>query len=215
MTTNLDARNLVLKDVHRLLKLERQLNSSFTSLLDLESLTEVEQQRLAEIRNNFNRYYEEGKVLEGEVKFLFLSPLMWLSGFYSPNIRISLEEGIADIDVEDEDLLIKGRIDILAATRVEFNQNLPVLWILLIESKRMRFDTSVGLPQLLTYSYTCLENQDAVWGLTTNGKNYQFVYLEKGNPSTYQLLPELDLIRPDNSIMLLQVFKAICQPYLI
>jgi hypothetical protein len=94
MTTTLDANNLVLTDVHHLLKLERQIQSLFASFLALEPLTEIEEQRLGEITRNFERYYDKGKILEGQVKFLFVSPLMWLSGFYHPNIEITLEEWI-------------------------------------------------------------------------------------------------------------------------
>jgi len=46
-----------------------------------------------------------------------------------------------------------------------------------IEYKNSSFNGSEGLPQLLTYVYTSLEQQKSVWGLTTNGMDYQFVYL--------------------------------------
>lgn len=211
MTTTLDANTLFLKDVHRLLKLEKRLNNSFTSILPLESLTELEQKDLEEIRSNFESYYEEGKILEGQVQFLFLSPLMWLAGFHHPRIKISLEVGIAEIKVEDEDTCIKGRKDILAATKVQEEATITALWVLLIESKNSSLDASEGLPQLLTYAYTGLENQESVWGMTTNGMDYQFVYIQQGNPSTYQLFPKLSLIYPEQSVQLLQAMKAICQ----
>ena len=119
MTTTIDSKNLSLKDVYRVLKLERRLNNSFNSLLTLESLTEVDQQELEKLRNNFDNYYSDAKISEGQVKFLFLSPLLWLSGFYHPTIKITLEENIADIYVEDEDTTIKGRMDILAVNKTE------------------------------------------------------------------------------------------------
>ena len=209
MTTILEASNLSLKDGQRLLSLERQVNHCFTSLLSLSPLTEVEQQDLDEICTNFYDYYTERKISEGEVKFLTISPLMWLSGFYSSKIKISLEEKIADIFVEDEDTLIKGRMDILAVHKIQSTTTTP-FWILVIETKNVTVNAFEGLPQLLTYAYKGLENQAAVWGLTTNGMNYQFVYLEKGNPSTYHLLPDLNVIYPERSIELLQVLKAIC-----
>jgi hypothetical protein len=213
MTTTLDANNLVLTDVHHLLKLERQIQSLFASFLALEPLTEIEEQRLGEITRNFERYYDKGKILEGQVKFLFVSPLMWLSGFYHPNIEITLEEWIADIEIEDEDTKIKGRMDILAATRVPAEPNLTALWILVIETKKFSTDVSLGLPQLLTYAYKSLEHQESVWGLTTNGMDYQFVCLQKGEPSTYNLFPKLSLLYPEQSVQLLQAMKAICQPH--
>ena len=213
MTVILDASNLVLTEVHRLLKLERQIRSSLASLLPLEPLTEIEQQRLVEITRNFESYYDKGKILEGQVKFLFISPLMWLSGFYHPQIEISLEEWIAQIEIEDEDTTIKGRMDILAATRVQPEPNLTALWVLIIETKKFSAEVSVGLPQLLTYAYQALEHQESVWGLTTNGMDYQFVYLQKGETSSYQLFPKLNLLYPEQSITLLQAMKAICLPH--
>ena len=211
MTQVLDASELSLHQVYRHLHFEEQFVQDFTTLLSLDPLTESEQKRLEEIRSNFRAYYQDGKILEGEVKFLCLAPLMWLSGFYHPNIRISLEEGIEKIQIQENDIEIKGRLDILAAQRVETEE--IALWILLIESKRTRFDTAEGLPQLLAYTYNCLEYQETVWGLTTNGKNYQFVHIKQGEFPIYQLLPELNLIRPEQSVQLLQVMKAICQPF--
>lgn len=210
MATTLDARNLSLKDVHRLLKIERRLNNSFTSLLSLEHLKEIEQQDLDEIRNNFYEYYSEDKISEGEVKFLTIAPLMWLAGFYQPTIKITLEEKIAEISVEDEDTIIKGRMDILAVNKTEAKTTTTPFWILVIESKNSSVEALEGLPQLLTYAYKGLEHQESVWGLTTNGLRYQFVYLQQGNPPTYQLLPEVNLIDSERTIQLLQVLKAIC-----
>ena len=211
MTTTLDSRNLSLKDVYRILKLERRLNNSFTSLLTLETMTEVEQQKLQEIRNNFDDYYSEAKISEGQVKFLFLAPLMWLSGFYHPPIKITLEENIADISIEDEDTIIKGRMDILAVNKTEAKINKPSFWLLVLEAKNSSVEALEGLPQLLTYAYKSLEHQESVWGVTTNGLSYWFVYLQQGNPPIYQLLPELNLIDSERSIQLLQVLKAICK----
>lgn len=211
MTTTLDASNLRLKDVQSLLKLTEQLNDSFTSLLSLENLTEFEQQELQVIRNIFREYYSEGKISEGQIKFLFLAPLMKLAGFYHSSIKITLEENIADISVEDEDTNIKGRMDILAVRKTQERIVTTPFWILVIESKNSSFNASEGLPQLLTYAYKSLKNQTSVWGVTTNGMDYQFVYLQQGNPPIYQLLPKLDITRSESSIELLQVFKSICQ----
>lgn len=208
--TTLDARNLSLEDVYRLLKLERGLNKSFTSLLSLEPLTEDEQQKLEEIRNNFENYYSSGKISEGQVKFLTLAPLMWLAGFYHPTIKITLEEYIADISIQDEDTIIKGRMDILAVNKTEAKNTTTPFWILVIEAKNSSVEALEGLPQLLTYAYKSLEHQKSVWGLTTNGLSYWFVYLQQGNPPSYKLLPQLNLIDSERTIQLLQVLKAIC-----
>lgn len=211
MTANLlDRSQLSILDVHRLLKLKRQRNDSFASQLSLEPLTELERQDLEDICNYIDSYYAMGKLSEGEVKFLILSPLLWLSGFYDPSLIISLEQGIAEIAIEDKNTIIKGRMDILAAQRIE-EPGTVSLWLLVIEAKNSSAAVINGLPQLLTYAYKSLEHQRSVWGITTNGKDYLFVKLQQGNPPIYQVLPELNLARPEHAIELLQILKAICK----
>ncbi|WP_017652544.1 hypothetical protein [Fortiea contorta] len=210
MTLTIDARNLRLRDVQRLLKFSEQLNEPITSLLSLESLTEFEQRELQIISNIFNEYYASGKISEGQIKFLFLAPLMKLAGFYQPSIKITLEENIADIYIEDEDTNIKGRIDILAVKKTQKQTISTPFWIVVIESKNSGINATEGLPQLLTYAYQSLEYQTSTWGVTTNGMDYQFVYLQSGSSPTYQVFPKLDITRAESAIELLQILKAIC-----
>lgn len=125
-------------------------------------------------------------------------------------IEIKLKEKIASIDIEDEDTKITGRMDILVVNKAGLVTK-DVLWILIVETKNSLAEAFAGLPQLLTYAYSSLEHQESVWGLTTNGLGYRFVYLQQGNPPTYQLLPELNLIDPERALQILQVLKAICK----
>lgn len=209
--TILNARNLSLEEVQRLFGFQEQYSDSFSNYLSLEPLTEAEQQEILQIKNDFRRYLTAGKVSEGQVKFLAVAPLLRLAGFYRYPIEIVLEENIADIEVEDEDITIKGRFDILAISKSKHTKPQTYFWVLLIESKNSQIDISTGLPQLLTYAYKNLDNQKSIWGLTTNGRSYQFIYLEPGNPPIYYLLPELNLMERERSTQLLQVLKAICQ----
>jgi hypothetical protein len=209
--TILNARNLSLQDVQRLFGFQEQYADSFTPFLPLEPLTELEQQELLQIQNDFRRYLTAGKVSEGQVKFLVVAPLMRLAGFYRYPIEILLEEDIAEIEIEDEDTKIKGRFDILAVTKAKRTKANTYFWILLIESKNSQVDILTGLPQLLTYAYKSLEHQESVWGLTTNGRSYLFVNIKHGNPTNYYLMPELNLMEKERSNQLLQVLKAICQ----
>ncbi|KJH70484.1 hypothetical protein [Aliterella atlantica] len=211
MTAILDARNLSLEDVHRLLKLEESLNESPLSLLSLEHLTEFEQQEVLKIRDVFRSYYASGRFSEGQVKFLTIAPLMWLAGFYQQGIKITIEENIADISIEDEDTVVKGRMDILAVSRTKSKTSITPFWVLVVETKNSSIEALEGLPQLLTYAYKSSEHQESVWGLTTNGLSYWFVNLKQGNPPTYQLLPELNLFDLQRSLQLLQILKAICK----
>ncbi|CAN1210298.1 Restriction endonuclease subunit R [Tumidithrix helvetica PCC 7403] len=210
MTTLLQAKNLTLGDVQRLFGFKREaIAPSFASLLCLEPLTEFERQELAQIQEDFDNYLAEGKVSEGQVKFLVIAPLMKLAGFYKSPLAISLEEDIAEIEITDLDTTIKGRMDILAVKKA-LSKAEAAFWVLVIEAKNSEIAALTGLPQLLTYAYKSLENQPTVWGLTTNGVTYQFVYLSQGNSPIYQLLPDLSLINSERSLQLLQVLKAIC-----
>jgi len=207
----LNAKNLTIGQVHQLFNFQKQYNNSFTSLLSLEPLTEFEQQELSQIRDDFDNYLSNDRVLEGLVKALTTFPLMRLAGFYRHPINISLEQDIADILIEDEDIKITGRLDILAINKTKPINSEISFWVLVIETKNSLIAPFAGLPQLLTYVSKSIERQESVWGLTTNGMEYQFVYIQRGNPAIYQLMPLLNLMEPESSILLLQVLKAICK----
>jgi hypothetical protein len=207
--TALVARNLSLEEVHQLLKLRKLPAAAFPSSLELEALTDFEQEEIEQIRSDLDAYLCEGKVLEGMVKALTLFPLMRLAGFYRSPIKITLEEEIERISILDEDVDITGRMDILCINKTPIGS--AYFWVLVIEAKNSEVSPAAGLAQLLTYASRGLAHQETVWGLTTNGSLYQFVYLQKGNPSTYQLMPILNLFEQQPSIQLLQVLKAICK----
>ena len=209
MTLTVEASSLSLNDVHRLLKLEELSTASFTEFLNLEPLTEFEQQDLLRIRNDFRRYLRLGKISEGLVKFLTIAPLMRLAGFYDVPIRLTMEDSIA-IAVEDEDRRITGRMDILAINSPQSNIA-PLFWVLVIETKNSAIEVGEGLPQLLTYAFKSLNQQPSVWGLVTNGLRYQFVYLRCDQQPTYQLMPLLNLNESPGATELLQVLKSICK----
>ena len=112
--TAFNAKNLNLNEVIRLLKLQKLPNGSFTPLLSLEPLTEFEQQELIQTCEDFDSYLTDGRVSEGQVKLVSVGPLLRLAGFYPSPIKMLLEEGIADITIDDEDTTIMGRFDLLA-----------------------------------------------------------------------------------------------------
>ncbi|PSB13526.1 restriction endonuclease subunit R [filamentous cyanobacterium Phorm 46] len=212
MTTTINAKNITLGEVSQFLKFQEQLNNdTYTTFLSLESLTEIEQLELVQIRNDFREYLSVERVSEGLIQALTTFPLMRLAGFYRRPIKMSLEQDIANITIEDEDTTITGRFDVLAINKEkQIAADIP-FWILLIESKNSLIAPRAGLSQLLTYASKSLEYQESVWGLVTSGEFYQFVNIRRGNPPTYQLMPFLTLMEPEPSILLLQVLKAICK----
>ncbi|MBO1346060.1 MAG: restriction endonuclease subunit R [Hormoscilla sp. GUM202] len=207
--TTIQARKLSLQDVERLLGFQARYNGSFTGMLTLEPLTDSEQQELDRIQNEFLAYWKEGKVTEGQVRVIAVAPLLRLAGFNQPPIKLRVEEDIARIYVDDEDTYITGRFDIVAANKQKSTASNTPLWILVIESKNSAVAESTGLPQLLTYAFKSLESQASVWGLTANGLDYRFVYIQQGNPPTYQFMPIISFFEGDRTRQLLQVLKAI------
>lgn len=150
-------------------------------------------------------YWEESKISEGQIRFISVAPLLRLAGFNEPPIRLHVVEDIDRIYIEDEDTYLTGRFDMIAVRR----DGVVPLWILVVESKNSEASESAGVAQMLTYAYSSLERQQAVWGLVTNGATYQFFYVQKGTPSTYLSMPSLDLFGDDWTMQLLQVLKAL------
>ncbi len=214
--TAIQASQLTLDDVYRLLKLvEKVEDVSFNDFFSLELVIEPEKSELWRIREDFRPYIRGKKASEGQVKAISLFPLLRLAGFYRYPLQIKIEEGIDSIVIEDEAKVITGRFDLVIVNKSMPTERDVPFWILVIEAKESGVEVRQGLPQLLTYAYTSLEKQPFVWGLATNGLQYLFVYLERGNPPTYQLLPELNFMYSEPAIQLLQVLKAICQLQLV
>ena len=212
---NASTLTLDLDRVYVHLKFQELSYGTFKSLLQLGSLSEVEISELAQIRNDFKNYLNDGKVLEDMVMALTVMPLLRLAGFYRAPIKMRMEQEIERINLEDGDITITGRLDLICINKNRPTVNDIAFWTLAIEAKNTSISASEGLPQLLTYAYKSLEHQKTVWGLTTNGVYYEFFYIQQ-NPqnassATYQPLPSLHLMEPESSEKLLQVLKAICK----
>jgi hypothetical protein len=200
------ANTLSLKDVHQRFGYQRHYADRLDQFLTLTNLTPAETTELMNIRSEFDQYLVDGTVLEGQVRVLSVNPLLRLSGFNRAPITIRVETSIAPIELPESK--ITGRMDLLA---IRTREDGPDFWVLVVESKESGADAMQGLSQLLTYAYAGLEGQRSVWGLTTNGINYQFVQIQAGQPPQYFLLPELSLLHGDSAMLLLQVLKAIGQ----
>jgi hypothetical protein len=210
MSMNAESHQLELVEVENLLQLELKEGGNFTDFLSLSPLTDQEREEIRGISRQFRRYLGWGKISEGMIKFLVISPLLRLAGFFDLPVVLTLEKSI-NIDIEDQETVIRGKLDILAMQYSDASLTATPFWLLVVETKNSKIDALEGLAQLLTYAYKGLDKQDRVLGLTTNGISYRFVVLENGTPTTYQILPELNLIDLDRSEQLLQVLKGICQ----
>ena len=133
----------------------------------------------AQIRIDFENYLIDGKVLEDMIIALTVLPMLRLAGFYRSPLKMRIEKEIERINIQDEDISLTGRIDLICINKDCPRANDIPFWILVIEAKNTSISSSEGLPQLLTYAYQSLEQQKSGWGLTTNGVYYEFVTFKK------------------------------------
>ncbi|MUG94616.1 hypothetical protein F7734_20485 [Scytonema sp. UIC 10036] len=130
-------------------------------------LSEQEQLRLEQVRQNYLYQISEGILLEETVKMVVLSPLLELAGFYQAPYKFKTEVSVKIEALGDNDEILSGRIDALVLQ--------GKLWIVLVEAKKTTFDLEVALPQTLAYMATYPETAQPLYGMVTNGSSYLFV----------------------------------------
>lgn len=135
-------------------------------------------------------YLSKYPVQEALVKMVVLSPLLSVAGFYQQPFRPVAEKNI-EIEVEADDELIRGRIDVLVLN--------DKLWVTVIESKGSQFSWNLALPQALTYMMSGQQPAQTRYGLVTNGSDIVFVKLEKDS-ARYGLSKVFSLFNPDNDL---------------
>jgi Type I restriction enzyme R protein N terminus (HSDR_N) len=135
------------------------------------------------------------------VKMVVLAPLLDLAGFYHKPFRIETETGI-DVEMEDEGLIIRGRIDVLVLK--------ARLWLLVIESKRSDFAVTRAIPQALAYMLGNPEIVQPTFGMITNGNEFLFLKSIRTNTSEYASSKLFSLINPNNELYeVLQILKRL------
>lgn len=115
-------------------------------------------------------------LLEGTVNLLVVSPLLEIAGFLDAPFRIRSPHGV-NLELEDPEEIIRGFIDTLVVEEQ--------LWILVIESKRNSIPVAAALPQLLAYLLTAPKFQDTAFGMATNGDEFVFLKLTRGDTPLY------------------------------
>ena len=170
---------------------------------DLPEITEVEKQRLDRVQASYSHLIEEPPLLENTVKMVVLSPLLDLAGFYLPPFRIRSEKS-SEISLEDQEVIIKGQIDVLAVCKQ--------FWVVVIEFKQAAFSLEVGKSQLLTYMLANPHPDRPTYGLLTNGNSFLFIKLIPGDPPQYVLSRFFYILNPGNDLyQVLSVLKRIAQ----
>jgi hypothetical protein len=155
--------------------------------------SDLERQVLDRVQVNY-AYLSERSLAEGLVNMVVVSPLLDLAGFYQPPFDVDIEFDISiPIQAETDDrTLVKGRIDVLVVKNK--------LWILVIESKRTRFDVMEALPQALTYMMGCPTSDRPLFGLATNGREFLFIHLMPGQTPQYALSRRFSMDNPEQEL---------------
>jgi Type I restriction enzyme R protein N terminus (HSDR_N) len=154
-------------------------------------LSEAEQQLLDRVKANFMELMEDPPMLENSVKMVVLAPLLDLAGFYHKPFRIETETSV-DVEMEDEGLVIRGRIDVLVLK--------ARLWLLVIESKRSDFSVTRAIPQALAYMLGNPEMDQSTFGMITNGNEFLFLKSMRQFTAEYAVSRLFSLINPNNEL---------------
>lgn len=203
MVETIAAQKINLDDLIKEFGLERIDNLQFFPEWqdDLPELTDSEEQSLDEVKGDYlhlSRY----TILEPIVKLVVLSPLLKLAGFYRPPFYLAAEKEV-EIASEDEELIIKGRLDLLVFT--------PEFWILVIEAKGAKYSLDAGIPQALTYMLGHPNPNQPAFGLVTNGMDFIFLKLIKQDRPRYAESYPFSLRRGDDIYTVLRILKRLSQ----
>ncbi len=202
MVQTAPAKNINLKTLKGKFNLQKVSDKDFFSEWqgDLPALSEFEQQQLARVQQNYTNLAEDKPFSEEAVKMVVLSPLLDLAEFYRAPFNL-LTEASVRISAEDEDVVFRGKIDVLVA--------LEQFWVLAIESKSTRFDVLLALPQALTYMFGAPDKEKPIYGLLVNGREFVFVKLTHQPTPRYARSVALSVEQDDELAQVLGILKRI------
>jgi len=203
MVQTLSAQEITLEKLREKFNLELVKNDKFFPewQYELPEISAAEKQRLDRVQASYSNLLEEPPILENTVKMVVLSPLLDLANLYLPPFRIKSEKTIK-ISLEDEGIIIKGKIDVLAVCEQ--------IWVMAIESKKAAFSLEVGRSQLLTYMLANPNSNQATYGLIMNGNSFRFFKLVKGETSQYAVSRIFDIFNPGNDLYhVLSILKSL------
>ncbi|NEQ76812.1 MAG: restriction endonuclease subunit R [Okeania sp. SIO2C9] len=170
----------------------------------LPEITDIEKQVLDRAKANYLNAIKHREISENLVKMTVIAPLLAWANFYQLPFDI-VDENSIDISVETQNEIIKGRIDIIV-----FKHH---LWLLVIESKNAGLSIINGIPQGLTYMMANPHPEQPIFGLVTNGDDFQFIKLVKQNSPQYALSKKFTISNPQNNELyhVLSILKKLGQ----
>lgn len=203
MVQTISAKDINLLQLQHQFSLERSDDPQFFSEWQdaLPELSESEQTSLDEVKQDY-LHLSQYELLEPVVKLVVLAPLLKLAGFYRPPFYIAAERTI-EVTSQNEEIVVRGQIDLLV-----FH---PRFWVVTIEAKRSQYSLEVGIPQILAYMLAQPDRTKPVFGLVTNGREFQFLKLVQQGAPRYALSYTLSLNRGDDLYQVVRVLKHLGQ----
>lgn len=197
------ATKVTLSELKQVFGLQQAQNPNFfPEWLETHADLSVEEQHLLDrVKANFGELMADPPMLENSVKMVVLAPLLDLAGFYHKPFRIETETSV-DVEMEDEGLVIRGRIDVLVLKNR--------LWLLVIESKRSDFAVTRAIPQALAYMLGIVETAQPTFGMITNGNEFLFLKSTRQPAAEYANSRLFSLVNPNNELYtVLQVLRRL------
>ncbi|HCQ22220.1 MAG: restriction endonuclease subunit R [Aphanizomenon flos-aquae MDT14a] len=200
MVQFIQAQNIGIAYLEARFSLKQTDNEAFFPewLENLPEISDLEKQYLDKVKLHFLRLAKYPPLSEETVKLVVLSPLLSLAGFYDEPFFIRSESSI-EIAVENEDEVIRGKIDVLVIQQQ--------LWLLVIESKRTTFSLLEAIPQALTYMLANPHPTKPLFGLVMNGSDFIFIKFSQINQAQYALSDQFTLLKRENELY--QVFRIL------
>ena len=168
---------------------------------NLPEITDSDKQLLDKVKAGFLNLIHYPPLLEDVVRMAVLDPILFIGGFYLAPFHVRSEESI-ELAIEDENVIIKGRIDTLVLKER--------LWVMVIESKKASFSIEAGLAQILAYMLGN-PNPEPSYGMITTGGSFIFLKLVQGNPPQYGTSKLFATRNPGDLYSVLSIFKRLSQ----
>lgn len=205
MVQAIPATEVTLRTLKQSLNLQLATDAQFFSEWqgEIELISDLDQRSLDRVKGNYLDLLEDPPVLENSVKMVMLGPLLDLAGFYRRPFRIRSESSI-DIELEDANTVIRGRIDVLVLNEL--------LWLIVIESKRSDFSVTRALPQTLAYMLGNPDRSRSTFGFITNGTEFLFLKAQIQPTAQYATSRLFSLFNPGNELyQVLSILKHLAR----
>ena len=167
---------------------------------NIGTISNQEQELLDKIKTGYFNLLNYPPFLETSVRMTVLDPLLFIGNFYP--FHIKAEESV-EIITNDQDLIIKGRLDTLILK--------DQLWVMIIESKRAIYSVEAGLAQLLAYLMANPHQKRPNYGMLTNGSEFLFVKLLWDGKPLYGTSRLFAMRNSGDLYEVLKILKHLCQ----